>query len=114
MFRSPRQRMLPGESIALDGVRIDVLRLLHGMPHTLRLTFDRSLDDPGLRLLVATRQGLTRFTPPRLHETTRLPRAAHPNWLGLQHSREERRIGPLPEMVHFAPAPAFVGYRLED
>jgi hypothetical protein len=110
MFRSPRQPMLRGQSIALDGARVDVLRTREGLPQTLRVTFDRSLDDPSLRLLVSTRDGLTAFEPPRLHETRRVPRASHPSWIALQRSREERRMGKPPELVRFEPVPGFVKY----
>jgi hypothetical protein len=110
MFRSPRQPMLAGQSIALEGARVDVLRTRDGLPQMLQVTFDRSLDDPSLRLLVATRDGLTAFEPPRLHETKRLQRAAHPNWITLQHGREERRLGKPPDLVRFTPQPAFVMY----
>jgi len=110
MFRSPRQPMLRGQSIALDGARVDVLRTRDGLPQMLRVTFDRSLDDPSLRLLVSTRDGLTTFEPPLLHETKRVPRASHPNWIALQRSREERRMGRPPELVRFEPVPGFVKY----
>jgi hypothetical protein len=113
MFRSRRRPLITGQAVALDGLRVEVVRMLHGLPQTLRLTFDRSLDDPSLLLLVAGRHGVTRFQPPRLREITRLPRAGYPNWIALEEGRELRREGPTPDLVGFTPVPDLVRYRPE-
>ena len=76
----------------------------------MRFTFERSIDDPSYVFLTSTMFGIERVAMPRLGQTLRLPRASAPNWLGLQHEREHRRIAPIPVAVNFAPVPIFVDY----
>jgi hypothetical protein len=108
MFRSPRLPLRVGDSVALDGMTITVLRLLDGQPQALRVRFDRPLEDPSYVLLASTEQGLRKFEPPPVGETRRMPLPAYPNWVARQRAREQARIGPPPDTLEFDPVPSFV------
>jgi hypothetical protein len=108
MFRDPRIPLQPGDSVALDGMTITVLRLLDGEPQALHVRFDRPLEDPGYAFLVSTEQGLRRFELPAVGETRRMPLPAFPNWNEQQRAREQARIGTPPDTFAFDPVPPFV------
>jgi len=108
MFRSPRMPLRAGDTVELEGMTIDVLRLLDGDPQALRVRFDRPLEDPSYVFLVATEQGLRRFELPAVGETRRMPLPAFPNWIAQQQARERARIGAAPDTFAFDPVPAFV------
>jgi hypothetical protein len=111
MFRSPKRTWREGESMHLDGMRITTEQVQDGVPGALRLTFDRTLDDPTLVLLVAMPFGLVRFQPPPLGEQRLIARAAFPSWFDLQRHHYLLRIAPLPEMLQFGSVPWFVTYK---
>jgi hypothetical protein len=111
MFCSAKRRWHEGESVDLAGMRVTAEDTGDGLPFSLRLTFDRSLDDPSYAFLVATSRGLERFAVPAVGQTTRVPRAGYPSWLALAHNREQHRIAPIPEALSFASPPGFVLYK---
>jgi hypothetical protein len=109
-YRVSTRAFQEGDSVRLDGVRIEIARLVAGKPQTLKLTFDTSLDDPSQVFLVATESGLARFAVPPVGHSRRLRRAANPSWSTLDRGRFEQRIAPLPNVVGFTPLPAFVKF----
>jgi hypothetical protein len=104
-FRSAARPLGLNAAIELDGVRVEVARTIKGQPQTLRLRFDRSLDDPQLVLLFAGERGLVRVRPPALGQMLRLPHATGPSWYALVRGREEQRFGPPPDVIDFDPEP---------
>jgi hypothetical protein len=110
MFRSARQEMNTGDLVQLDGMRVESERSIDGSPATLRLSFERSLDDPSQVFLISTPRGLSRFAMPAIGQHRQVPRAAYPNWPGLMRARYEQPIEPVPAMLSFASPPAFVAY----
>jgi hypothetical protein len=111
MFRTPRKRLSLGATLDVDGMIVGVMRMQDGVPQTLRVRFERALEDPSYVFLVSTEEGLRRFTPPAFGQVTRIPRPARPSWYEQQHAREERRRGTPPEAFAYEPIPAFVDYR---
>ena len=110
MFRSPSHLFREGEVISLDGLRITTEQVVNGLPGSLRLTFERPLDDPSYVFLTAKPQGLVRFQLPPVGARRLLARAANPSWTDLDRHRYATRIAPLPEMLRFAPMPSIVYY----
>jgi hypothetical protein len=98
------------DAVELEGVRIEVARVIEDRVQALRLRFERSLDDPSLVLLWSGERGLSRLQPPPVGGMFLLPRANQPNWDALARSRYERRIGPLPAVLDYAPHPEFVQF----
>jgi hypothetical protein len=111
MFRTPRKRLSLGTTIDIDGMTIGVLRVQDGVPQTLRVRFERTLEDPSYVFLVSAEEGLVRFTPPAFGQVTRIPRPARPSWYEQQHAREERRRGSAPDAFAYEPIPPFVDYK---
>jgi hypothetical protein len=79
LFRTVREPLELGTVVELDGLRVEVLRLVHGRPQKLRSVFDRPLDDPSLVFLHSTEHGLAAFHIPPVGATVRVPRAAIPD-----------------------------------
>ena len=109
-FRSEDQRFGLGDAVQLSSVRFQVVRMLAGFPHTLRLTFERSLDDPSQVFLQAVDGGLVRFAMPPVGQRAMLRRGAGPSWSALERGRDLGRIGPLPGVLDFDPEPEFVAF----
>jgi hypothetical protein len=78
IYRTRDEVLAVGQRVQLPGLAVEVLAVDSGNPWRLRFTFDRELEDPSLIWLQARPEGLRRFTPPRIGETLRLPRAALP------------------------------------
>ncbi len=110
-FRPLDRPMRDGESIQLDGVRVTVERMRDDRPQSVRVTFDRSVDDPAYVFLTATQQGLKRVALPPVGDILRLPRGARPDWATLDRGRYEARIGPFPEALRYRPVPEFVAWK---
>ena len=111
MFRAPELTFAPGQRVQLPGMEVLIEETRNGKPTSVRLRFDDSLDGPAYVLLCSTAQGLTRFVPPPVGQTVRVPAAASPGYQKLIAGREYARIGPLPDAIGYAPVPWFVGYR---
>jgi hypothetical protein len=110
MFRAPADPIPLGARIRLDGLTIEVERLLDGQPWQLRLRFALPVDHPEHVFLSSSSRGLVRFEPPPIGHSERLTRAVAPHWLSLRHARDERHTWPRPGFLQFDPAPAFVEY----
>jgi hypothetical protein len=54
---------------------VDVLNVFQDNPSRVRFTFDRSIDDPTLWFVIASKDGLRHQAMPALHETRRVPYA---------------------------------------
>ncbi|HET6585587.1 MAG TPA: hypothetical protein VFG69_19140, partial [Nannocystaceae bacterium] len=79
LFRRPDQPLTVGQAIELDGLRIEILALADGVhPTRVRYTFDRTLDDPSLVFLLATRRGMLRYPMGPVGATVTIPPAALP------------------------------------
>lgn len=62
LFRRPEFPLAEGDQVELDGLVITILRVdPEGRPFKIHARFDRSLDDPDLVLLLATRRGMKRY-----------------------------------------------------
>lgn len=109
-FRTADRQLRAGDAVQLEGVRIEIARAIAGRPRALKLTFDRPVDDPSYAFLVSSEHGLARLEMPAVGQTLRLRRASGPSWFALDRARHTQRIGPLPEVLDFAPAPPFVTY----
>ena len=110
MFRTPSAPLRTGDEVALPGMTVRVVRTRDAKPQTLRVRFDRPLEDPGYVFLGAGEDGLRRVKLPALGQTLRVPRPAAPSWTALQSGHEERRNGEPPEAFAFDPVPAFVAW----
>ena len=110
MFHERARKLHVGQSVRLDGLRVQVESVVDGVAQALRLVFDRSVDDPAYVFLVSGRHGIERVPPPALGATLRLPRASPPNWMKLQRFRDWERVAPPPDLISFRPAPPFVDY----
>jgi hypothetical protein len=110
MFHASYQLWREGQSVQLDGMRVQAEQVDKGLPLCLRLTFDRSLDDPSYVFLASTPHGIERFELPAVGHSQLVPRAAYPSWIGMQRERYERRVDPPSEMLGFASPPGFVVY----
>lgn len=114
MFRS---RLVParvGDRFRVDGFTVTVTRELGGEALAIELAFDRSLDDPDQVFLIATPHGFERWQPPQLGASARVPRAAGPNWPGLERARNVAQMGPTPDAIAYAPTPPAVAFAPED
>jgi hypothetical protein len=109
-FRPADRPMRPGETYQLEGMRVQVVSVVEGLPQTIELTFDHALEDPSQVFLAALPEGLVELEMPPVGGRVRLPRAAGPNWRALQRARTDKRFGPYPEMLRFAPVPWFARF----
>jgi hypothetical protein len=110
MFHPPRRVWAEGEAVQLDGLRVRAENVVDGLPTVLRLTFDRSLEDPSYAFLIAAPFGLVRPILPALGEQTLLARAADPSWIEIERHRFVSRLMPVPEMLHYGSFPPFLMY----
>ena len=110
MFHSPQRVWAEGETVELDGLRVRAENVVGGLPTVLRLTFERSLDDPSYVFLVAAPFGIVRAQLPRPGEQYLLARAADPSWSEIERHRFVSRLMPVPEMLHFGSFPPFLVY----
>jgi hypothetical protein len=79
LYRADRFPLRPKDTVKLDGLQVEILRLLKGKPFMVRFTFDRELEDPGYLFLHNDEKGLRRFKLPRVGERVRLPKAQFPD-----------------------------------
>jgi hypothetical protein len=110
MFHSPQRVWTEGETVVLDGLRVDVERVVDGAPGVVRLTFARSVDDPSYEFLYAAPYGLIRVQMPAEGEQRLLVRAADPSWHELERHRYLARIAPIPELLFYGSYPGFMFY----
>jgi hypothetical protein len=111
MFRSPVHTWLEGQWQELPGVSIMAEQVDNGLPRTLRLRFERALEDPSYVFLVAAPYGIVRFLPPPLGVQRLVQRASHPSWVALDNHRYITRILPIPDMLFYGSVPGFVMYK---
>lgn len=74
LYRGYDAPLRAGDSVNLPGLTVEVLGARRGQAWKLRYTFNRSLDDPRLRLMHQYPDGLRRVALPPVGETLRLPR----------------------------------------
>jgi hypothetical protein len=65
LYRAERFGMHVGDRIEIDGLRIEIMRMLGDFPQTVRFIFDKSVDDPSYVFLFSGPEGLG---PARLPE----------------------------------------------
>jgi hypothetical protein len=75
LYRAADAAMHAGDHIELPGLAVDVLNVFQDNPSRVRFTFDRSIDDPTLWFVIASKDGLRHQAMPALHETRRVPYA---------------------------------------
>jgi hypothetical protein len=63
-FRREDQPLRAGDVLEYPSLRVQILGDDDGHPTRVRFRFDRSLDDPSLVFVIATKQGLRRWTAP--------------------------------------------------
>jgi hypothetical protein len=79
LFRRPDHPFAVGDTVALDGLRIEILGLDdEARPIRARYTFDRRLEHPSLVFLLATRRGMIRYPMGPVGATVTVPPAALP------------------------------------
>ena len=79
IYRDRRLRMLPGQRVELEGLRIEVRDVTDdGRAERVAFVFDEPLESPRFRFFHWTAKGFARFVPPPLGTTQVLPRA--PAW----------------------------------
>jgi hypothetical protein len=110
MFQAPQRVWTEGESVQLDGVRVRAESVVDGLPTVLRLTFERSLDDPSYVFLVAASFGIVRQPLPPPGEQYLVARASDPSWVEIERHRFVSRLMPVPEMLHYGSFPPFLVY----
>lgn len=80
LFRRPPPGFVVGDRVALDGMTVEILGLdPEGFPTSVRVAFDRSLDDPGVLLLIATPRGYLRYPMGPVGSRVTLPPAVLPS-----------------------------------
>jgi hypothetical protein len=78
LFRSQAAPFRVGETAQQCGASYRVSALRDGRPSEVRITFDRPLDDPSIRLLVWKDNRLRQLTPPTQGSSSELPWSAGP------------------------------------
>ena len=111
MFHSPLRQWTEGAVVQLDGLRVRVENVVDGLPTVLRLTFDRSVDDPSYAFLIAAPFGLVRANIPPIGEQYLLARASDPSWIEIERHRFVSRLMPVPEALHFGSFPPFLVFK---
>jgi hypothetical protein len=101
LYRDDRFPFRPGETIRLDGMTVQILRMLWGKPQSVRFVFDKNIDDPSYLFLYSTAEGLVRARLPEVGVRVRYRKAAFPNGDLATTLREERPgnvrcVGPRP------------------
>ncbi len=79
LYRADRYPLRLNDTVKIDGLQVEILRLLKGKPLMVRFTFDRELEHSGYLFLHNDERGLRRFKLPRIGERIRLPKAQFPN-----------------------------------
>ena len=79
LYRADRFPLRVGETVALDGLKVEILALLTNKPYKVRFTFDKSLEDSSYLFLYSSGRGLRKFELPAVGERVRVPRAQFPN-----------------------------------
>jgi hypothetical protein len=90
LYRTPRAPLPLGHTVRMAGMTVQVVEVVAGEARRIRVTFDRSLDDPGLVFLASTPVGLSRAPIPEVGGVRRLPRAHVPNRFALELDRRYR------------------------
>lgn len=114
MFQSPDRLWAEGETVELEELSVHAEKVVDGHPLRLRLTFERSLDDPTYIFMASLPIGLARWFPPPVGEQVLLQRSADPSWPALERHRAFLRIEPIPEMLHYGSVPVFLGFDPTD
>jgi hypothetical protein len=109
-YRPRASPLRPGDVVRVGEVRAEVADTLGAEPSAMRFRFDRPVEDAAYVFLAATPRGLRRAALPDVGGTVRLPRAGRPNWIEAERGRYVERIGPIPELLNFAPTPYFVRF----
>jgi hypothetical protein len=78
LLRSPREPLHVGDRVVAGIFTVTVLSLYDGRPQSLRLDFDRSLDDPSLVFVLPTHDGIRRFYLPPVGDSIMVPMPAVP------------------------------------
>jgi hypothetical protein len=73
MLRKPSQPFHLDEAVQTGTMRVTVVELFDGRPKTLRVEFDRSIDDPSLLFLFPAREGYHRFRMPSVGGSVVVP-----------------------------------------
>jgi hypothetical protein len=77
LYRSDEAPMHAGQLIRMPGLDVLVEQVREGNPSLMHFTFDRPLEDPSLWFLESTMDGLKRWQPPKIGETTRVKRPVY-------------------------------------
>ncbi len=101
LYRDDRFPFRLGEVVQLDGLRVQVARMLWGKPQTVRFVFDKSVDDPSYLFLFSSPEGLVRARLPEVGERMRFRKATFPSRglaLAVRNERDPNVscIGPRP------------------
>jgi hypothetical protein len=103
LYRGERFRFRLGEVVDIGGLRVQITRLLWGLPQSLRFVFDKSVDDPSYLFLLASPEGFVRVPLPEVGGRIRYRKAAYPNYELQQVLRDQRDpnvscLGPRPAL----------------
>jgi hypothetical protein len=79
LYRADRFPLQVGDTVQLDGLKVQIVSLYNDKPFSVRFTFDKPLEDPSYLFLFSSLHGLRRFTPPPVGQQVRLPRAQFPD-----------------------------------
>jgi len=79
LYRADRFPFRFGDTVELDGLKVEILTLFEDKPHRVRFTFDKALDDKSYLFLYSSGRGLREFKLPAVGERVRVPRAQFPN-----------------------------------
>ncbi len=91
-YRPANEPFHVGDVLRVDGVRVDVLRVLFGQPQAVRFTFPASVDDPRYWFLYPGERGLRRVVMPKVGERLRLRRPMYPSEEALQAQEYDRQL----------------------
>ncbi|HSW46148.1 MAG TPA: hypothetical protein VLM89_11325 [Phycisphaerae bacterium] len=75
LFRSPHARLAPGRTYRTSDFKAVIMAIEDGGVRTVRIEFDRSLDDPGYQFLAWQGDRLVRVSPPPIGQAVELPAA---------------------------------------
>jgi hypothetical protein len=106
LYRADRFPLKLHDKVKLDGLQVEILRLLKGKPFMVRFTFDRRLEDPGFLFLHNDEKGLRKFNLPRIGGRVRVPKAQFPDNGLLQLAKRLRSRGRRYRTTRPRPDPA--------
>jgi hypothetical protein len=91
LYRADRFPLNAADTVQLEGMKVEIVKLLRGKPFHVRFTFDKPLEDPSYLFLHSSEKGLRKFDLPDIGERVRIPKAQFPDELLLNVKKMRAR-----------------------